>query len=169
MDANGICGEEMTKEISLTKGYVTIVDDDWYEMLSQVKWSAIVSHDKVYATRDKTPNKVKMHRLIMDVGNKDFVDHINGDGLDNRCLNLRICSPGENRMNSIKKCKSSSKYKGVIWKNKSKVYEAWVSAYKKKIYIGSFKNEEDAALAYNYAAQEYQGEFSRLNIVKGGS
>ena len=89
----------MAREISLTKGYVSIVDDDDYDWLSEYKWSASVDKRDKYVSARTTVYKyfegykwrrsVKMHRLIMDAKIGECVEHINGDPLDNRRCNLR--------------------------------------------------------------------------------
>ena len=87
------------KMIPLTKGYVTIVDVSDYDWLMQWKWQISPGNrDYLYAARAiKIPKtrrcrSERMHRLILNAPDKVFVDHINGDGLDNRRCNLRLCS-----------------------------------------------------------------------------
>ena len=84
------------KEIKLSNGYVSLVDDGDYKMLKQFKWSAIVTPRTAYAYRSywdkekKSVRSVSMHRLIMDFPDGMQVDHINHNGLDNRKENLRV-------------------------------------------------------------------------------
>lgn len=158
-----------TREIPLTRGMVAIVDSEDYEWLNQWKWHL---HPQGYAIR-WVPNKAKtgpksktilMHRLIMNPEPNRHIDHVNGKVYDNRRENLRICSVSQNRMNQ-KKTRGKSKYKGVSW-NKSR--NSWVVSIKKdtkSYWLGTYKDEIEAALAYNLAAVQYHGEFARLNIV----
>lgn len=98
----------MTKEIQLTQGKVTLVDDEDYEWLSQWKWCAKDGRNgNFYAFRASKNKSTYMHRLILDTPKGKVTDHINGNGLDNRRINLRICSYRENshnknRANSMK-------------------------------------------------------------------
>jgi hypothetical protein len=112
-------------------------------------------------------NKGKMsllHRVIMGVEDpKVFVDHINGDPLDNRRENLRLCSASQNQAN--RKPAPGRKYKGVT-KNKSGTYSASIQMNKKLHGCGTFKTEEEAALAYNRKALELFGDFAYQNIIE---
>lgn len=88
----------MAKEIRLTKGYVSIVDDEDYEVLSKRKWHCVFQGTFKYGRS----GRIYMHRLIMKPDNTNFVvDHINHDTLDNRRCNLRICTKSENQKNKL--------------------------------------------------------------------
>jgi len=92
------------------------------------------------------------------------VDHRNHDTLDNKDNNLRICKHIENCRNIRKRSGCTSKHKGVSWHKK---LEKWIARimFNKAVYLGSFKNEIDAAEAYNQAALKYFGEFANLNNI----
>ena len=93
-----------------------------------------------------------------------MVDHVNGDGLDNRKANLRICNDAQNRANSSRrKGTFSSKYKGVNWCKKLQKWVAGIGVNHKRVDLGYFVCEEDAARAYNVAAIKYHREFAQLN------
>jgi hypothetical protein len=93
------------KKIPLTQGYFAIVDDSDFDMLNRVKWHANKGHNTFYAQRSVLQENgkwknVQMHRVILGVHDpKIQVDHINGDGLDNRRCNLRSCTRSENMQN----------------------------------------------------------------------
>lgn len=156
------------KEIELTQGKVALVDDEDYEFLMQWDWYAYRSGKKVYFTyysqrnikiNEDKRSTLKMHRVIMGVTDPKLqVDHIDGNSLNNQRSNLRICTSVENCRNSKKRTGASSQYKGVSW---HKVSEKWIA----HITLGSFKTEEDAALAYNEAAIRYHGKFAGLNVI----
>lgn len=144
------------KEIPLTKGKVTLVDDADYAWLLQQRWR----FRSGYARSDKT----SMHRLIMNAPRDMEVDHINGDTLDNRRKNLRLATVKQNRMNRSKHKITSSQYKGVSWEKRSSKWRARIKLNRKFIYLGIFASEIDAANAYDKAAHIYHGEFARANF-----
>lgn len=158
--------------IPLTQGYYAIVDKDDYEMLSKFKWRVKPSKSGVvYAFRRQYINggkgkttPIRMHRFIMNADDGQMVDHINGNGLDNRKSNLRFCCNQENAANR-KKAHGTSKYKGVNWHKAAKSWVAQATLNDKKIHLGYYKTEEEAALAYNKGAVIVFGEFARLNVI----
>ena len=148
------------KSIPLTQGKFAIVDDGDYDWLTQWKWC----YDAGYAMRNiysKTGRILKpMHALIMETPKGMDTDHINGDKLDNRRGNLRICTHAENMRNRGKQSDNESGYKGVMkHKNKGK-WVANIVVSGKSIYLGIYDNPEKAARAYLLASKEYFGEFS---------
>jgi hypothetical protein len=104
-----------------------------------------------------------MHKLIMACPAGKVVDHINGDKLDNRKTNLRICTLNQNSKNRVPNRSSRSKYKGVDYDTRTNVWRARIRHNYKHIFLGYYINEVDAAAAYNTAAKEYHGEYAKLN------
>lgn len=153
------------KEIQLTGGLHAFVDDEDYEELNKKSWYAHSdSREKTYAATKSEGKVTYMHRIIM--GNPDDkVDHINGNGLDNRRENLRISTSQENARN-IKKTKKprSSKYKGVTKMLGKKRWKAHISISDKDVHLGYFDSEEEAARAYDDAAKKEFGDFKNLNF-----
>jgi hypothetical protein len=154
------------REIELTRGMITIVDDDDFELVSSYKWCIKNSSGLLYAHRALKGVDISLHRWLIDAPVGMDVDHINGNTLDNRRSNLRLCTRAENIRNSRKHMIAgvTSIYKGVR-KCKHK-WQALIVINRKTIIIGSkFVNEEDAAAAYNEAAIKYHGEYARLNVI----
>lgn len=154
------------------KGYFTMVDDEDYEYLNQFNWHLQKdAKGYCYAIRHLKGNnktEIRMHRELMKLTDKKlFVDHINHNGLDNQKSNLRICTRSQNMANRRKHKKATSKYFGVGlgWYNEKRTWRARIRKDNKVMHIGWFKNELDAALAYNEAAIKYHGEFANINII----
>lgn len=157
------------KVIELTSGKTCIVDDDDYEELSKHKW-CFKAGGPGYAVRNIRLNGkgrlLVMHREIMKVPDGKKTDHINGNGLDNRKCNLRICSHAENLKNRSKQSNNTSGYKGVYKLNDCNRWGVAIGCDGKETWVGSFKTKEEAALAYNEAALRVHGKFARLNTVR---
>lgn len=157
----------MVKEIPLTQGQIALVDDEDYEWLNQFKWNAMwrPGIQGYYATRSKylgmkngksMKKTIRMHRLITNAPKGMVVDHMNHDTLDNRKLNLRICSQRQNCQN--RKDKTSSKYPGVDWCNTMKKWRSTIMINGKSRIIGYFREEREAAKAYEATLRREVGE-----------
>lgn len=105
-----------------------------------------------------------MHRLIMGFPEGKYVDHINGNSLDNRKSNLRVCTNSENQRNRYKTIRNTSGYKGVRLNTKRNKYDAEIGHHGKHYYLGTFLNPVDAAKAYDEMARKLHGEFAVLNF-----
>jgi hypothetical protein len=156
------------KTIPLTKGYFTKVDDEDYESTAIHRWYADVKKNGVYAKRrfsfgNGKSKIVALHRIITNVPAKKHIDHINGDSLDNRKSNLRLCSNAENSRNRKKSRKNVSGYKGVYWSSQKKKWHAEIWKDYRKYHLGFFDNLIDAVLAYNEGALRLHGGFAKLN------
>lgn len=160
------------RKIDLGYGYWTIVDVDVYYRLGRFKWTACGRNDdSLYAARilRKTEfGRIKymyLHREIMKPPKGLLVDHKNGDSLDNRRANLRLATHSQNIHNRRKiKTKTASIYIGVFFDKRMDKWGAKIRFQNKRIYLGSFKSEIDAARAYDDAAKKHHGEFARLNF-----
>lgn len=95
-----------------------------------------------------------------------YIDHRNGNGLDNRRDNLRRATMSQNIANQFPRG-GSSKYKGVCRSKRSGGWLAQICVNRKSIYLGRFGTEEEAARAYDVKAKEVWGEFARLNFMDG--
>ena len=162
----------MSRIINLTKNMVTIVDEEDYEWLNQYKWCiGKGSGNKCYAVRrnkNLKPNKVRMHREIMNLqhANNLEVDHINGDTLDNRKSNLRICTHKDNTRNKKIQSNNTSGFNGVSFTGRENKWRSYIVIDQKQKSLGYFNSKEEAAKAYNEAAKKYFGEFAKLNTIE---
>lgn len=156
-----------TKEIPLTRGLVAIVDEQDYELLSTTLWHATrgSSLRTFYAAAYIDSKYVRMHRLIIPVRDGFVVDHVDGNGLNNTRKNLRVATLSQNMFNRSAATKARSRFKGVTHHKNGGGWQAEIRANRRKYYLGFFKNELDAARAYDAAARELHGEFARVNGV----
>jgi len=140
---------------------LAIIDDSDAATVSQFRWGLTPGG---YAVARVYGNLTLMHRLIRDSEGKPFVDHQNGQRLDNRRSNLRPCTPAENAGNRRKGKKDAhSQYIGVTWDKHGKRWQAFCGG----VYVGRFKSEIDAAIIRDEAAQKRYGEFAKLNFPGG--
>lgn len=160
------------KKIPLSQNKFALIDNGDYDALSNHKWYASKDRNSWYATRKiRIASKkitVRMHRVIL--GLKCFdgkeVDHIDGNGLNNQRSNLRTCTNQQNHFNQRpQKKKKSSRFKGVYRHKEVKKWSSQIKINGRKINLGCFIKEVDAAKAYNEGALKYFGEFARPNII----
>ena len=164
----GILKCMVMKEINLTQGKVTLVDDDDFDYLSQFNWCAIKTKYTCYAVRqikdihgNCRQRHIWMHREIISTPSELVCDHVDHDGLNNQKSNLRNCSVGENNRNVGKSYKVN--YIGVTY-NRGKYINANITVKGKTVRLGTFKTEVAAAIAYDEAAKKHHGEFANLNF-----
>lgn len=157
--------------IPLSRGLFALVDGEDYEWLIQRKWYASKSGRSFYALAWKNLGQQKgkrlsMHREIVNPPIDMEIDHINDNGLDNRKVNLRICTSKQNIQNKRSYCNSTSQYKGVSWKQSRKRWIAIIKQDGRNKFLGSFRNETKAAKAYDMAAKQIFGKYARLNFLE---
>lgn len=129
------------KEIKLTQNQVALVDDEDYECISRWKWYAVKCGSKFYAVHVSCENgyhiRHLMHRVVMGAHCGTQIDHINGDGLDNRKQNLRFCDNAENQHNRHVSIRNTSGFKGVSLIKKTKKWRAQILI-RGKYFFGEF-------------------------------
>ena len=145
-------------------GLYALIDEADFELVSQYQW-----HPKpqpgglVYAAMGK--DSVRMHRLLMTPPAGFVVDHVNGNGLDNRRENLRICTISQNTRHSRGvQPNNTSGFIGVSWHQRAAKWCAQICYRREKIYLGVFDSAIDAAIARDAAAVRLHGEFAKLNF-----
>lgn len=154
--------------IPLTKGKSTVIDRADEQLARGFPWKLQANG---YVGAQRGSMFIYLHRLIAGAGTNESVDHINQDPLDNRTSNLRIASKGENAANrgaDRRRIGTSSRHKGVSWRKHRDCWGAYIHVNGKTRYLGSFKDEGEAANAYNQAALATWGKFARLNDVPPG-
>jgi hypothetical protein len=163
-DAAALMGPESdpsVRRIPLGNGLFASVDADDYEELSKYKWYASRPGRTVYAICRTKGRVVYMHRMIMRPRRGYVVDHIDGNGLNNRRCNLRVCTRRQNQGNQ-KPRGGTSRFVGV-----SRWHDKWVARIQhrgKQYVLGTFDDEVEAVKARDRKAYELLGEFAHLNF-----
>lgn len=161
------------KKINVVGGHEAIVDAEDYERVNSKRWwlkkSGSGRSNYAYNVQVKNGKQIRtsMHRFILEIPFvRGFViDHKNGNGLDNRKKNLRICTLSENAMNSRTPKNNSTGHKGVSFNKNTNKYQVHISFKNKQIFIGQFSNKIYASIAYNTAARIFHGKFAKLNEI----
>lgn len=130
----------------------------WHAAKDKHTYYALASSKK----SDGRRSTIRMHRLILDPGHGMEIDHCNGNGLDNRRSNIRVCSHAQNSHNQRASC-GTSRWKGVYWNRREGKWIAEIMHDGHRFFLGQFTSEIDAAAAYDEAAKDRFGEFACLN------
>lgn len=150
--------------------YVTFVDAEDAPRVLEYTWTIFQSRRTFYA---QVRRGFQQHRFILGLTDpKVLVDHRDSCGINNTRDNIRIANFQQNAANRRKiDTSTSSRFKGVLWQSntKDKPWMAHIKYNRKKLFLGRYATEEEAALAYNKAALEYFGEFANLNEIDGST
>ncbi len=164
------------KTIILSQGKETVIDDGDFELVSKYKWFAHTQNKikfYAYAHIPKSKKLMSLSRLIMGEPQGLIVDHKNGDSLDNRRENLRICNHHQNAQNrqNLYRPDKTTEYKGVTFYEKpinavTPFYLSHITYKGKMINLGHFSCKRDAAIAYNVAARLFFKSFAWYNHIE---
>lgn len=160
-------GNAETRHVRLTQGKFTTVDAEDFDWVMRLgKWYAVRHKGHWYAACRQNGKVVYMHRVLTFAQPGEVVDHVDGDGLNNRQKNLRRCAPQENSRGFRRKARGkTSRFRGVSWHKSSKKWLAGIvirPGVSKN--LGYFVKEEDASRAYCDAVRLYFGAFAGSNI-----
>jgi hypothetical protein len=158
------------RKIYLGEGEWTVLDAEDYYRLCESKWVISGNGRKFYAVRlvKKGPGRTKieyLHRVIMKPEKGFVVDHWNRNTFDNRRENLRIATHSQNSCNKPKRANTSSRYFGVSLDKRCGRWDAQIIDKGKRIQLGRFDNEIDAARAYDEAKRKYHGGYGNMNFA----
>lgn len=159
----------MPTHIPLADGRFTIVDDEDADLASSYSWWANNRPNTTYACAHvpgsgrRGQKSISLHRLLLDAPPGIQVDHIDHDGLNNRRSNLRLATNAQNQANRRKKPGAASRFRGVSWHKASGSWQACIRRDGRQCHLGHFKDETDAARAYDAAARSVFGDFALLN------
>jgi|SRR6516162_8902626 hypothetical protein len=149
-------------------GLVALIDDQDQPLITG-DWTILRGKRTFYAARGRGSRNNRrywyMHRVILGITDpKVQADHINGNGLDNRRVNLRIVTNKQNSHNSRPHRDGSSKYRGVSWDQSRRRWRAQYAIDGRPKFLGRFDSEVEAAKAYDDAVLKRSGEFAYLNF-----
>lgn len=146
--------------------HIILYDDEDYELISSKSWYLGTHHTKKFYCKSvpvprKAEKSILMHRFIMNAPPDKLIDHINGNTLDNRKVNLRLATASQNLFNSKIPKNNTTGFKGVVFNKRANKFMASARGE----HLGYFKDKIDAAIAYNNYAEKNFGEFARLNKI----
>lgn len=153
--------------VPLTQGYEAVIDAADVPLVQGRRWH-VRNVSKVRYAQSSTvardggkPRKLHMHRVVLDAPADLEVDHIDGDGLNNRRENLRLATKSQNQANRGPSAVSTSGLKGVSFHRRVGMWQAFIKARGKVYWLGYHATPEDAHKAYASSARDLFGEFGR--------
>lgn len=160
------------KVVRSTNGVEVLVDDEDFEKISMLNWHVSRKGYAVNIVKSKgTRRELNMHRYVMGLESTDprIVDHINGNRIDNRRSNLRICTKAQNGWNQGKQKTNKTGYKGVSKNSCCDSFCAQIRCNGVKHHLGSYPTAEEAYEVYCLAADLLHGEFANHGTGKGAN
>ena len=159
--------------VPLTRGHTAIIDAADAEMVGQWAWYAAGRADRPYAARNSFDGGnraiIMMHRVLLNAPDHIYVDHIDGNPLNNRRCNLRLATKAENNRNVSMRRDNTSGFKGVSRVSEGNKWMAKIGVNGRQIFLGRFDTAEQAHEAYCAAAVLHFGDFANPGICKGHS
>lgn len=138
------------EKVGSVAGWVTVCNGRHYRKMS-IKSKSVYVHQAIFILHHgKLPK---------------YIDHIDGNSLNNKIENLRTASQSQNMANSRKKNTNTSGYKGVTFRKDTKKWQSAIMVNGKHISLGSYEDKEDAAIAYEAGALKYYQEFAKTDCT----
>lgn len=152
--------------VRLTRGYTAVIDAADVGFVEGFNWHSAVFKGTAYAVRNAPKpcggqSTLRMHRIITSAQESLVVDHINGDGLDNRRQNLRVVSHALNMRNQSLRSDNKSGLKGIRWREPTQKWNAYINVDGKHYSLGHYATKEEAYAAYIEGSKRFHGEFAR--------
>jgi hypothetical protein len=155
---NENCYISLYDRLGNEKEEVAICDKDDFDLVKNYRWSLFPGN---YVWNNK--NKCFLHNILMS---SKQIDHVDGNGLNNKRSNLRYANQSQNNMNKRISKNNSSGFKGVHFDNYSKKWIVQIRKNKKLVFKKGVKSKEEAAILYDQKAKELFGEFARTNEME---
>jgi hypothetical protein len=154
----------MTRMIYLSRSYSVFVSEEDFERVSAYSWFVNLDvRKRPYACRYAGNKRIYMHREITACPVGMVVDHINGNTLDNRRSNLRVCTQKLNMQNCVPWSRSG--YRGVSLIKNTKRYRVRITDLDgDELNLGSYTDVKYAAMVYDAAALMLYGDYAWLNF-----
>jgi hypothetical protein len=151
--------------VTLTQGYVAVIDAADVPLVEGRNWCAKVKARSVYAKRidwsSGKPRTIYLHRFLMEAPDAMEVDHRDGNGLNNSRINLRVATPHQNTLNRRLSRRNTSGFKGVRWVEHCQRWRATIGLNGKQYHLGVFPTPEEAYAAYCEANANLHRDFGR--------
>jgi hypothetical protein len=158
-----VCGD--VAYVTLTQGRESIIDTADVPLVAGRNWCVLSRGGLSHALRTEyigtKKRQLYLHRRLMNEPEGLQIDHIDGDGLNNRRYNLRVATCAQNNLNTRRRCNNKSGFKGVSWDRDRGKFRAYIKINNKQTHLGMFTSPEEAHAAYCLASQKYHGQFGR--------
>jgi len=155
---------ESPKRVEFNRGLL------WEGRICDLKWHAKRKRHTTYVECNLGAGAafLRLHRAVANAKQNQLVDHLDHDGLNNTASNLRVTDAVGNAQNRQINRVKTSRFKGVYRACNRLKWHAHIRVGTKKIYLGSFADEESAAHSYDQAARKHFGEFACVNFPRPG-